>query len=139
MKTFCYSLLFSLLFTSCIRYVQVAKVSVNQANLASTFVRSPDPKQEHPPTGEKLYISFRIPFSLEPSDCHILLSVIYKDLTEEVQTYPISHRVGALSFSLLDEKFKETKGLFAYQALLVDKDNKVIDKWEHQMWVKVIH
>jgi hypothetical protein len=139
MKMFCYSLLFCLLFTSCIHYVQVAKVSVNQSNLASTFARSPDPEQAHPPTGEKLYVSWRLPLSIQPEDCHILLSVIYKDLTEETKTYPLAHRIGAVSFPLLNEKFKETKGLYAYQAILMDKDDKVIDKWEHQMWVKVIH
>ncbi|MBM3193835.1 MAG: hypothetical protein FJZ59_06370 [Chlamydiae bacterium] len=132
-------MLFSLLFSSCIHYIQVAKVEVNQSNLASTFVRSPDPKQDHPPTGEKLFVTWQIPLSIDPSNCQIVLSLIYKDLTEETKTYPLSHRIGRISFPLLDEKFKETKGLFAYQALLVDKDNKVIDKWEHQMWVKVIH
>lgn len=138
MKT-CYSILCILLFSSCGHYVQVAKVNVDRTNLASTFARSPDPDQAAPSVGEKLYVSWSLPFSLQPQDHQIVLSVVYKDLTEEKKTYPLEHRLGVISFPLLDKKFDDTKGFFAYQALLVDKEEKVIDKWEHQMWIKVIH
>lgn len=140
MKMFYYTLLFSALFVSCQRhYVQVSKVPVNQETLASTFARSPDPLQEKPPTGEKLYISWQLPFSLDPNNYHLVLSVIYKDLSEEQQTFSLPHQMGVVSFSLVDERYLETNGFYAYQVELVDKEGKVIDKWQHQMWVTILH
>lgn len=138
MKPYC-SIFCIFLFISCGHYVAVSKVSVDRTNLASTFARSPDPDQASPPVGEKLFVSWSLPFSLQPKDHQIVLSVVYKDLTEEKKTYPLEHRFGIVSFPLLDKKFDDTKGFFAYQALLIDNQEKVIDKWEHQMWVKVIH
>lgn len=131
------SLLF--LFTSCGHYVSVAKVNVDRSSLASTFARSPDPSQQSPPTGEKLYISWRLPLKLKPEEHQIVLSLVYKDLTEEKKIYPINHRIGVVSFPLLDKKFEDTKGLFSYQVLLVDKQETVVDKWEHQMWIKILN
>ena len=139
MKKFCSTLLFSLLFTSCIHYIDVARVTVDKTNLASTFARSPDPAQSSPPTGEKLYSNWRLPPSIKPEDHHLVLSVIYKDLTEETQVYPLAHHLGITSFALTGQKFTEKSGFHAYKVELLDKDDNVIDKYEHRMWVNLIH
>ncbi len=139
MKKFCSTLLFSLLFTSCVHYVGAAKVNIDKTNLASTFARSPDPQQASPPLGERLYINWQLPPSIKPEDHHIVLSVIYKDLTEEKQVYPLAHHLGITSFSLLGQKFTEKNGFHAYKVELLDKEDKVIDKYEHRMWVNLIH
>ncbi len=141
MKSFCYSLVFSLLCISCgpQHYLGVSRAVVDKTTLASTFARSPDPEQSRPPKGEKLYVSWLLPPSLKPKDLHITLSVIYKDFTEETLEYPVSNLIGAVSFPLINEKFNEKQGFFAYQALLLDKDNHILDKWEHQLWTEIIH
>jgi hypothetical protein len=140
MKSFCYSLLFVALSISCgpQHYLGVYREVVDKTTLASTYVRSPDPVQASPPKGEKLYVRCKFPPSEKPIGYHILLSVIYNDLTEEKIDYPVALRSGEISLNLTDTKFKKTQGFFAYQALLLDKDDNVIDKWEHQLWTKII-
>lgn len=118
--------------------IQVSKVNIDKTSLASTFARTPDPTQQSPPLGEKLYVSWRLPLNLKPEDHHVVLKVIYKDLTQEEVIYPMAHRLGTVSFTLLNEKFKSKNGFYAYEALLVNKEDKVIDKWQHQMWVNLI-
>ncbi len=132
---FC-SLLF--LLTSCGHYVSVSKVTVDRSNLASTFVRSPDPEQISPPAGEKLYITWTLPLAMLPKDHELILSIVYKDLTEEKITYPLEHRIGVISFPLVNEKFEKTKGFYAYQVALLNKEQKVIDTWQHRMWIKIL-
>jgi hypothetical protein len=139
MKKICSTLLLSILFASCnTHHIQVSKAFVDKTNLASTFARSPDPMQQNPPVGEKLYIRWNVPFSRKPENCKLVLSVIYKDLTEEVQQFPVSSRFGIVSFSLVSQKYKEKNGFQAYKAELLDENNQVIDKWQHQMWVNLI-
>ena len=120
-------------------YVQVEKVSVDRASLASTFARSPDPNQIKPPTGEKLYINWYLPFSIKPEEYQLVLSVIYKNLTQEQKIYDIPTRIGFSSFSLIDKKYQETKGFYSYKVELVNKnDGSIKDTWEHQMWVTLL-
>ena len=129
----------SLLLVSCNQhYLQVDKLAVDRNSLASTFARSPDPEQIKPPTGEKLYISWALPFSAKPKDYHLVLSVIYKNLTQEQETYPIARRIGFLSFPLINKKYKDTEGFYAYKVDLVDAEGKILDTWQHQMWVTLL-
>ncbi len=137
MKWFYCSL--SLLLVSCGPTVTVTRAVIDKSSLASTFVRSPDPLQANVPNGERLFISWTLPFSSKPENHNLILTVIYKDLTQEKKTYPIHHRFGIATFDLLDDKFKDHNGFYAYQAELQDTEGTVIDKWQHQMWVSILN
>ena len=137
MKFIYYSLLF--LLASCGPSVTVTRAIIDKSSLASTFVRSPDPLQKNTPNGERLFISWTLPLTLKPENHYLVLSVIYKDLTEEKKIYPIHNRYGTATFDLLDDNFKDHNGFYAYQAELQDTEGMVIDKWEHQMWVSILN
>lgn len=130
----------SFTFASCTSTnLTVKKVEVGPESLASRFARSPDPLSAKPPTGEKLYVGWTLPLALNPKDHEIRLKVIYKDLSEETFMYPLTWRAGVFAFSVIGEKFKDTKGVFSYKAELVNHDGLVLNTWKHQMWVNVIH
>ncbi len=119
-------------------YVSVVKVPVDKTSLASTYAGTPDPKAKVVPKGEKLYISYRIPFSMSTDDLKIRLKVIYKNLEQEEKIFPIYHRIGAVGFDLVGDKFKKTSGFFTYKAELLDKDDHVIDCNQQRMWVDLL-
>ena len=138
MRSILISLFLSALLVSCGGHVTVTKVNVDRSSLASTFVKSPDPLQDKPPVGERLYIQWTLPLHHDPQEYHLLLSVIYKNLTEEKKEIPLATRFGTETFSVVDAKFKETDGLYSYKVDLIDQNGHVCETWKHQMWVNLI-
>ena len=120
-------------------YMSVCKVPIDRSSLASTYAESPNPQAKNPPKGEKLYVTWRLPFSIDPKGMKIRLKVIYKDLTEAETVHPIPHRVGAFGYAVLNEKFIETNGFYSYKAELLDKEDKIVDVVKQRMWVNVIN
>jgi len=119
-------------------YVNITKVTIDKNSIASTFARTPDPLKVQPPSGEKLYITWRLSTKMDPTHHKIVLHVIYKDLTEETITYPLTVRAGTFDFQLLNEKFEKAKGFYSYKAELIDAAGEILDTWQHIMWVKVL-
>lgn len=120
-------------------YIMVKKISVDKSALASTFARSPDPLQAMGHNGEKLYVAWWLPFRTDYTTHKILLQIIYRDLSEETIEKPLTQRVGTFEHVLLGEEFKSKKGIFSYKAELIDGNGKLVDSWEHIMWVKVLN
>lgn len=128
------------LFVSCGRhYLVLNKVAIDGNSLASTFARSPDPRQENFPTGEEIYISWICPTAFSLNGYSIALHVIYRDLSEEEITYPVRSPIGIEKFQLVGDKYRRTRGFFTYKAVLLDGEGRTIDIWQHAMWVKVVH
>ena len=75
---------------------------------------------------------------MDPQEMRIRLSVIYRDLAVEEVIHPITHRMGAFSFPIIGAKFTQTNGVYSYRAELIDKEDKVVDTWQHRMWVEVL-
>ncbi len=119
-------------------YVSVVKVPIDKTSLASTYAESPDPKAAKPPKGEKLYVSYRIPFSMNCDDLKIRLKVVYRNLEQEEKVFPVHHRMGAVGFDLVGDKFKKTNGFFTYRVELLDKDDHVVDSNQQRMWVEIL-
>ncbi len=138
--------LFTLYFALCFflsgchsNYVSVRKVPIDKTSLASTYAETPDPKGLNPPKGEKLFVSWRLPFSIDPTGMKIKLQVIYRDLTTDEVEHPINFRLGAFGFDVLDKKFKDTKGFYSYRAELLDKDGKSVDVFKQKMWINILN
>ncbi len=131
-------LLIFLSLTSCgARYVNVAKLPFGAKDLASNFAETPDPRKENLETGEKLYVSWRVPFAVRPQDCKIRLKVLYKDLSEEEIIKPITYRIGTFSTPLIGDKFEKRKGFYSYKATLETIDGAILDTWKQLMWVEL--
>ncbi len=132
-------LLLAILLAGCAPYsVNVKRLTYGHSNLASTWVKSPDPAQENPPKGQKLFISYRIP-PKRVSDPPILsLHMIFRNYTEEVVRYPIYENSGSVVYELMGEKFYEKCGFLTYKAELTTEEGEVLANWEQQMWVNLI-
>lgn len=119
-------------------YINVRKVPIDKTSLASTYAETPDPQSLDPPMGEKLFVSWRVPFGHNPDEMKIKLQVIYRDLSEEEFVYPVHSRIGIVGFDVLGDKFRKTNGFFSYRAMLIDKDGKAIDLFKQRMWTNII-
>ena len=141
MKWICpFFLVFLLLFASC-RRLSVDRRYTNETSLASNFVKSPDRLKHHPPKGEKLWVSWNLPSQyLRVHDQLILtLRVVKKNLEEEVVTYPVTHRIGRVVYSCMNEEFTESGGILTYKAEISTIDGQVIKIIKQAMWFTPIH
>lgn len=107
-------------------------------SLASTFVESPDPLQEAPPTGEKLIIEWYIPSKMQSDGTSLSLHVIFRNYTEESLSIPVTDTWGYYAYELIDDAFDEKKGILTYKVELVDGQGEVIKEWQQSLWVTLI-
>ena len=120
------------------QYVSVSKVPIDKTSLASTYAETPDPKASKPPKGEKLYVSYRIPFGKQAQGAKLRLQLIYRNLDQEEVVFPLAHRMGTVGFEVVGEKFRKTNGVFSYKAQLIGSEGEVVDTYTQRMWVNVI-
>ncbi|MBI5274389.1 MAG: hypothetical protein HY860_04980 [Chlamydiales bacterium] len=133
--------LFPLLFvlSSCTSsYIGVEKEYVDINSLASTFVGSPDPMQQNPSHGVRLWMDWEIPPHLWQEGFILTLKVIYKDYEEETFSFVMDLPKGQKSFELLNEKYDRTGGLLTYMAEVTSQHGEVLSDWKHQMWFNLI-
>lgn len=131
-------LLLVLLFSCDKYYISVRQMPVNAGYLASTHVGTPDPRQAHPPLGQKLIINWVVPPEVLTQDPKVVLYLVYKDHTEKKISYPILYRNGMEVYSLLNEEFENKKGLLTYRAEIVTQEGEIYKEWKHQLWVNLI-
>ena len=116
----------------------VERQRVNRDSLASTYVGSPDPAQKDPPTGERLWIDYRVSPANFKENSVLTLRIIYNNFEEEKVAFPVKKKSGQFSYSLLGEKYQKTGGIFTYRADLEGADGVVIDSWVQQMWFDLL-
>lgn len=125
--------------TGCQRqYLSVIKLDINKDRLASTYVKSPDPRQKNPPKGEELVIEWTLPSSVMKKKPFLRLSLIYNDYSQEHLTRKILRRSGSVNYSVLGKKFKEKQGLLTYKVDVVSSDNKILKEWRQALWTPLI-
>ncbi|MDN3508192.1 MAG: hypothetical protein P0S94_04655 [Simkaniaceae bacterium] len=126
-------ILLLLLFTACDKYyVDVKKEQISRATLASSYVGSPDPRQQNPPSGEKLMITWRLPKEALKDPLTLKIQIIYTDFEEETKLLPIDSRRG-LHITPLSKK-----PILSYKAEIVTLSGKEIESWTHQLFFKLI-
>lgn len=136
---FLFFTLLTLLVSGCQKYyLSICLEKIDRDYLSSTYVGSPDPRQENPPFGSQLIIEWQIPQEVLNKHPFIKLQVVYQDYEEAVFQYPISYKTGTVVNSLLGESFQQKKGFLSYKAEILLEDGSVFRQWEHQFWVQVI-
>lgn len=134
-----YSIFLLLFLCGCEKYyLSVKKESIDRFSLASTFVKSPDPLQNHPPTGEELIIEWRLSPEDFDNDLVLVLSVVYNNHTKDLFSHPISKRRGMVTYSILNNDYTKTNGFLTYKAEVKSKSGRILKKWEQQLWVDLI-
>lgn len=119
-------------------YVAVNQQWVDVRYLASTHVRTPDPRQNHPPVGQMMIVDWRIPKSVIGKKPSIQLTMIFWDYTEKTVYFPIDDKMGWVTYKLLDEEYDKTGGILTYKAEIVTEEGTIFREWKHQLWVNLI-
>jgi hypothetical protein len=132
-------LLLLLLLAGCDKYyLSLREVPVDASYMASTHVRTPDPRKNDPPHGQKIVLKWSVPPELLEQHPQIVFRAIYKNHTEKTFVYPIESRLGYTVYSLLDQEWDQTGGLLTYSADIMTSDCRVFRDWKHQLWVNLI-
>jgi hypothetical protein len=138
-RQLCFLFYLLFLFSGCEKYyLTVKKEYVDRDRLASTFVGSPDPRQNHPPTGQELTIEWRLAPEMVSEEPYLVLKILYQDYSEATFTYPIDRRRGIVTYALLDEAYREKEGLLTYKAEIFNNQGEVMKKWQQVLWTDLI-
>lgn len=128
-----------LLFSGCEKYyISICQDSIDSSYLASSHVKTPDPRQENPPLGDRLIIEWQVPKALLDKTPVLHLHVIYKDYSEQFLTYPMTSRIDYVVYTLLGEEYQQKKGILTYEAKIIDDQAEIFRDWKHQLFTHLI-
>ncbi len=114
-------------------YVQQEWVDRN--SLASSHVHTPDPRQEHPPVGQRLLVRWDFPRSLFEKQLQLNLTVRFWDDTQKTIQQPIERK---RDFAVFFFPHDEEKKILTYRVEAIGKNGEIVGLWEHQFWTKLI-
>ncbi len=125
---------FLTVFTSCYKdHLYVQQEWVDRDFLASSKVGTPDPRQECPPVGQRLLVSWRFPSNLFYQELRLIATVRFWDNSEEVICYPVEKMWGSTAFN-----FFEKRKILTYRIQVLDRNDEVMEVWEHHFWTELI-
>ncbi len=130
----------ALLFSSCYKnHLYVQQEWVDEKDLASYFVGSPDPRRQNPPVGQKIIVNwdFSRPLFLSEMD-HILVTVHFWNHEEKKVEAPIDRRRGYVSFFFPNPTQDPVKKILTYRVQVFRKDGSLFETWKHQFWTELI-
>lgn len=119
-------------------YLTVKREYIDQSVLASTFVGSPDPRQNDPPKGQELIIEWRLAPGALDQKLVLVLKVLYRDYTQETFFYPVDRRRGVVTYYLLNDEHKQRRGFLTYKAEITTLEGAVVHKWQQKLWTDLI-
>lgn len=117
--------------------VDVIHKSVTKNDLASAFVKSPDPRREAFQEGEQLLISWNL--GVKQTNKHTLIvSVLFKDRSEEKIYKELESSSGVFSYFLVGKEFKDKQGIMTYKVEVLDFEKKSLIELEDRLWINII-
>ncbi len=119
-------------------YLAVDQQWIDVRYLASTFAKSPDPRQAKPPLGQMLVFEWYLPKEVIREEPMLQVDVILWDYSTRHLDIPIKRRMSTTTFKLLNEEYDKSGGILTYKAQIVTKSGEVFREWKHQLWVKLI-
>jgi hypothetical protein len=120
------------------KHLSVCQQLIDRNYLASTHVRTPDPKQDNPPFGQLIIVNWWIPERVLENHAVLKIDIVYWNYTQETIAIPLTKRWGHHQVFLLDKEFEEKKGFLTYRAFVETQDGEVFAEWKHQLWVNLI-
>jgi len=136
-RSFC--LLF-LLFTSCTRKTEltVYNQSVDKKFLASTKVKTPDPRQHSIDRGQRLIIAWSVPSAnFKRNQWSLRAYLQYGNRKEEVKEIPVCKQSGDWILEWVGDEFYRKRGVASYKVDLL-KDGQIEKTFRHQLYCEII-
>lgn len=132
-------LIFLFLFSGCYkRHLYVQQEWVDANFLASSKVHTPDPRQDHPPRGQRLIIAWDFPKSVFEKGLTMVATVRLWDNTQQVFRHPLIRKrdITALFFS--NAVVDIDRRILTYKVQVFAADGQEVEKWDHQLWTELI-
>lgn len=126
-------LILAFLVAGCYRHhLYVQQEWVDKNFLASTHVGTPDPRQAHPPEGQRLLIGWDFPRSIFQKELTLAVSVRFWDDTQKEISYALTKKRGYKAYFFPNEK------ILTYRVQVISKEKQVIETWKHHFWTELI-
>lgn len=127
------------LITGCYKnhlYVQQEWVDANF--LASSKVQTPDPRQEHPPFGQRLIIAWDFPKSIYQEGLTMVATVRLWDNTQTVYREVLERKRDGKALYFANDQAGIDRRILTYCVQVFDRNGEEVDKWEHHFWTELI-
>lgn len=135
---FLISLCLLLLFSSCsYETLRVQVDYISRENLASFHVGTPDPRLLYPPQGQRLILTWYIPYHKIQRNIAIKLNIRYGNHTEEVKWIYPKKAYGFHIYCLQNRDYYSKCGILTYKAEMYI-DHCLTKEWRHQLWTQLI-
>jgi hypothetical protein len=126
-------ILFLTLFASCHKdHLYVQQEWIDRNFLASSRVGTPDPRQEDPPEGQRLLISWKFSPKLIDQGLTLVTTVRFWDNAEECICRPMKSSWG------YEALFFPKQKILTYQIQVVNGCDEIVETWKHQFWTESI-
>jgi len=106
--------------------------------LASSHIRTPDPRQERPPVGQRLLVSWDFPRSIFEKHLLLCLTVRFWDDTQETISQPIERKRDFATFFFPQDSGSKDKRILTYRVQAISEKGEIVGAWDHQFWTKLI-
>jgi len=129
--------LLGLILTGC-QGISVQTQYFTHANLASTYVKTPDPRQSEEYIGQQLVISYALPKTyLCYTDLSLHVKVRFKNGEEEERIIPIYKSCGYYTYRLVNQEYLSKGDIITCYVEIIG-DGSVLETWKHPLWVELI-
>ena len=134
----CFFLAVNLL-SGCTRnHLYVQKEWIDRNYLASSHVHTPDFRQEHPPTGDQLLVSWDFPKSVFEQKLTLEATVRFWNEKEETFCRTLKRKRGYEVLFFPHDEPDTDQRILTYLIRVVSAKGEVVGYWEHQFWTQLI-
>lgn len=97
---------------------------------------APDPRQNDPPHGQRLLLSWDFPKSLFEKQLTLHITVRFWNNTETTLLQPIERKRSYADF-FFPFQDKELR-ILTYCIQVISKEGEIVETWKHQFWTELI-
>lgn len=120
------------------RRLDVQTRYLSHENLASYYVRTPDPALECPIVGQRLLIQWSLSKrEFEGKDLQLYLKLRFRNHQEQEITRILCRNQGVYLYDLTNQAYCESGGLLTYHVEIRQGDC-VVESWTHPLWTTLI-
>lgn len=120
------------------RRLDVQTRYLSHENLASYYVRTPDPALEHPTIGQRLLIQWSLPKQdFDGEKVQLYLKLRFRNHQEQEIIRTLCKNRGVYLYDLTNQAYCKSGGLLTYRVEIRQGDC-VVESWTHPLWTTLI-
>lgn len=106
--------------------------------LASSKVHTPDPRQAHPPQGQRLLIAWDFPKSVFDRRLTLAATVRFWDNTQTTIVQPIERKRDSIAHFFPNDGQGADRRILTYRVQIFAESGDLVETWNHQFWTELI-